>query len=72
MEAGREIPEGHAVIHRDGDEANCELDNLECVPRRVLAVLNSGATPPYAGPEANPARIRLAELKSALAERKRA
>lgn len=61
------IPEGHVVVHLDGDTMNCELENLECVPRRVLVFLNKHG-PAYAGPEVNPARIRLAQLRASLAE----
>jgi len=34
------IPAGHAVVFLDGDRLNCDLDNLRCVPRSVLAHLN--------------------------------
>ena len=34
------VPDGHCVVHLDGDPANCRLDNLACIPRAVLARLN--------------------------------
>lgn len=64
------VPEGHAVVQLDGDAANCELENLDCVERGVLAIMNRHG-PEYAGPEANPARVRLAQLKHQLGERGR-
>lgn len=63
------VPEGHAIIQLDGDPANCDPDNLECVPRSVMARLNAYHSPQYAGREANPARVRLAQLKDAIAAR---
>ncbi|MDE0524233.1 MAG: HNH endonuclease [Boseongicola sp. SB0673_bin_14] len=70
-EAGREIPEGHAVVHRDGDTLNCELGNLDCVPRAVLIWLNAPWAPGYAGPDANPARVRIAQIGHAIARLER-
>lgn len=66
------VPGGHAVVHLDGDPARCELENLEVVPHGVLARLNHWNAPPYAGPEANPARIRLAQLQDGLHARGKA
>ena len=63
------VPEGHAIVQLDGDPANCEIDNLDCVPKSVLAWLNAYHSPPYAGREANPGRVRLAQLKEAVSAR---
>ena len=63
------VPEGHAIVHLDGDPANCEIDNLDCVPRSVLARLNQKYSPSYAGKGANPSRVRLAQLKEAVSKR---
>lgn len=63
------VPDGHVVIQLDGDPANCDLANLDCVSRKVLQRLNHPTAPPWAGPEANPARVRLAQLRTAVAER---
>lgn len=27
------IPDGHMIMHRDGNRLNCELENLECIRR---------------------------------------
>ena len=35
-----EIPEGHAVVFRDGDTNNFDIDNLDCVPVEVLGLAN--------------------------------
>lgn len=64
------IPEGHVILHLDGDPMNCELGNLDCVPRGVLAIMN-GRGPEYSGPETNPARVKLAQLKHQIGERER-
>ena len=64
------IPEGHVVLHLDGDPMNCELGNLDCVPRGVLAIMNRHG-PEYSGTETNPARVRLAQLKHQISERER-
>ncbi len=40
-EAGREIPKGHALIFRDGNNRNFSLDNLELITRAELMRRNS-------------------------------
>ena len=62
MEGHGDVPDGHAVIHLDGDPANCALDNLACVPRAALAVMNAPHAPSFAGTDANPARVARALL----------
>ncbi|MDE0718458.1 MAG: hypothetical protein OXH64_11030 [Rhodospirillaceae bacterium] len=59
-------PEGHAVVQIDGDPAHCCPGNLAAVPRGALGIMNARWTPGYPGPEANPARVRLAELRLAM------
>ncbi len=34
------VPEGHALIFKDGDRTNCEVDNLLLVTRGELAIMN--------------------------------
>ncbi len=34
------IPPGHAIAFKDRNRANCEIDNLECIPRAELARRN--------------------------------
>jgi len=41
LEAGREVPPGHALVFRDGDKRNFALDNLELVTRGDLMRRNS-------------------------------
>ena len=65
------VPDGHAIVQLDGDPANCDPDNLECVPRGVLSRLNHFAAPRSAEGDADGyrERVRLAQLKHAIAER---
>jgi hypothetical protein len=35
------IPDGHAVVFKDGDRANCDIGNLEVISRRDLMLRNS-------------------------------
>lgn len=35
-----EIPKGHVVVFCDGDRSNCAVDNLACISRADLALLN--------------------------------
>jgi hypothetical protein len=37
----REIPPGHALVFRDGDRTNCDINNLECISRGELMRRNS-------------------------------
>ena len=64
-----DIPKGHVVIVLDGNDANCDLENLVCVHRRALVALNHKTAPKYAGPDANPARVRRAQIKAMISER---
>ena len=65
------IPPGHAVIHKDGDAWNNEIDNLLCAPRRALSYLNRHM-PPAGDPELEPLRVATALLASATHERSKA
>ena len=68
-QAHGDVPPGHAVVQLDGDPANCALENLDCLPRAVMCDLNRHV-PQYAGREANPARVRVAQLRVAVKRRK--
>ena len=70
-EANGPVPRGHAVVQLDGDPANCDPANLDCVEKAVLALLNNSAAPKPAGPGINPARVRLAQTRVAISKRKR-
>ena len=60
------VPAGHVIFHLDRDPSNCALENLECIPRSTLAVMNRWTR--YAGKDANAARLRLAQLRQKIAE----
>lgn len=57
------IPGGHVILHLDGDPLNCEIGNLECVPRAVLQILNHRCNPRSATPEERRVMIGAAILK---------
>lgn len=40
-EANGPVPEGHAIVFKDGDKTNVVLENLECIPRSELMKRNS-------------------------------
>ena len=65
-----EIPAGHAVIFVDGDRSNCDIGNLACVSRTVLRILNAPALLKLGGKEAYATRVRIAQLKGAISQRK--
>lgn len=33
------VPEGHCIIHLDGDRKNCDIENLACIPLRYRGIL---------------------------------
>ena len=66
------VPDGHVVMHLDGDQMNCAPDNLGCVSLPAQANLNHHSTPGFAGPEINPARIKVAELRAKVSELRKA
>ena len=70
-QANGPVPEGHVIAVMDGDEANCAIENLECVPRSVMARRNAYHAPrPAAGDkDAYKATIRIAQIKDAIATR---
>ena len=68
------VPDGQVVVHRDGDPANCALDNLELASRGTVARMNAYHAPKRLDPETpegrdlNVARLRLAQLGERVAE----
>ena len=65
------VPPGHVIAQLDGDPANCEPENLECVPRGVMARRNAyhAPTPAAGDKDAYKATIRIAQIKEAIANR---
>ncbi|MCY3564661.1 MAG: HNH endonuclease [Gammaproteobacteria bacterium] len=59
------IPDGHVVAHKDGDPQNNDIGNLKLISRAALQALNRKSAPDFAGAEAEPARIALAQLDAA-------
>lgn len=55
------VPTGHVVAFLDGDLTNLALENLRCVPRGVLAVMNKRGLSKSTG-EARKAAILATEL----------
>ncbi len=35
------LPAGHAIVFKDGDKMNCDLENLECITRQELMLRNT-------------------------------
>lgn len=65
------VPPGHALIFKDGDRSNCELDNLLLVTRAELAVMNKRGLI-TGNPETAEAAQTLARLiKATTAKKKR-
>ena len=52
---------GHAAVQLGGDPANCDLENLACVPRVVLRILNFHCGS-KSGRPVIPSRARIAQL----------
>ena len=65
------VPEGHAIVQLDGDPANCDPANLDCVPRAALAMLNVPWAIPPAGRELNAVRVRIAQVRAGLSMARR-
>lgn len=57
------IPRGHVILLLDGDPLNCSIDNLECVPRSVLQILNHKDNPRSETPEERRVMISVAIMK---------
>ena len=62
-------PEGHAIIFIDADVNNCDLENLICVPRGVLARLNRWSDFKTLSPELRKTRILTALLEQRTQEK---
>ena len=69
-EANGNIPKGHAVIFKDGDKRNTDINNLLLVTKGINAVLNSNGMCRLQG-ELKETAVRIAELGEAVAEKKR-
>lgn len=65
------VPSGHAIVQLDGDPANCQPANLDCVPRATLAMLNCPWSAAPAGPDSNPVRIRVAQVRAEISRTRR-
>ena len=39
-QANGPIPEGCLIVHLDGNQTNCELENLYCITPQMRAVMN--------------------------------
>lgn len=68
-EHGRPVPAGCVVLQLDGDELNCEPENLELVSRRVLALLNKRGEFASAPAEFRRTLVRAAQLEVAAKRR---
>lgn len=61
-----EIPKDYVILHLDGDKVNCAIENLECVPRKALAFLNSKYAQKTEYKELKPILVGIAQMKSAI------
>lgn len=57
------VPKNHVVIFKDGNKEHCEIDNLTCVPRGVLPVLNRWLRAQDHPPEVKPTLITVAQIQ---------
>lgn len=58
------LPKIHAIVFKDGDRTNCDLDNLECVHRRVLIAMNRQFKGVDMPGELRPSMIAVAKVTS--------
>lgn len=65
------VPDGHVVVFLDGDPTNLAIENLRCVPRGVLAVMNKRGLSKSTG-QARKAAILASELDQAAKNRRSA
>lgn len=68
---GERVPPHHAIAFRDGDRYNFDPDNLACIPRAALLLLNRDGHGDLTG-ELRTAAIALAEVKAVMFKRLRA
>lgn len=61
------LAHGDAIIFLDGNNQNCDINNLRLVTRSELAVLNTRRRIQYGDPELNQAGITLTRIELALA-----
>lgn len=63
------VPKAHAVVFKDGDRLNCELDNLDCVHRRVLQQMNQKFKPSEYPKELRPSLLAVSKVSAVMAQR---
>lgn len=69
-QANGPVPEGYVVIFLDGDRDNCQLSNLQLVPRTIHGIASTQIG--YStDPDVNQAVLKTAELIHSYAERER-
>jgi hypothetical protein len=54
------IPKNHCIVHIDGDQLNCDINNLKCVSRSELVRMNHTSCK---DPEMRRIRMRIAHRK---------
>ena len=67
-QANGPVPSGHVITTLDGDESNCDPENIVCVPRGTIAQMNRPSAP--RNPVMRAERLRLAQLHQALHDRR--
>ena len=68
-EANGKIPKGHAIVFIDGNTTNCDLDNLMCIPKRYLGMMNKLFKNNSKDPELKKLKIEWCKLYDELKEK---
>lgn len=57
------VPKGHAIVFVDGNKRNFHIENLQCVPRGVLGILNKALKASEHPVEARPTLLAMARIQ---------
>lgn len=57
------IPKGHVIVFADQDNNNFDIDNLICVPRRDLAILNKKEKISTRAKEVRPLIVKIVKME---------
>ena len=69
-EAYGKVPDKHAIVFLDSDTTNCDLDNLTCIPKRYLGMMNKLFRNESKDPKVRAAKIEWCKLYDAIKEKK--
>ena len=65
-----DVPKSHMIVFLDGNTTNCDLENLACIPKRYIGMMNKLFRNESKDPKIRAAKIEWCKLHEAIREKK--